>query len=315
MNVLVILTVVCAIRSSECVRFPERRDAPEDEGLELEVDDTRSTRALGPGGFVGGILDTTADEGFTQRGRGRRPSFQTMHSIVPPSRDYELLVNLLVRNNSQLDAAAAAAAGEGDPRRFQDRLTAMLGEMIPQSCWYRGDKYDCALSLTCMLGSRKPLDLCSGGMIWSCCVPHHKLVSAEVTSPAVAAIENATLDFLLNRPLATNNFYDRPPYYPNGGHGPQAPPPYRPLAITTRRPTTSIGTIQEIFHTNNNNNNNNNHNNRPPPYRPDYPAEEDNRPSGSGPSSLNFRGCGELYTRSNRIVGGHSSSFGSHPWQ
>ncbi|KAG5868804.1 hypothetical protein JTB14_032484 [Gonioctena quinquepunctata] len=95
-------------------------------------------------------------------------------------------------------------------------LMEMLGRMIPQSCRFRGLKYECGLSISCVLGGGRPLDLCSGGMIWSCCV-------------------------------------DR-----------------------------------DSAHT--------------PTHRPDVGV-------------LNNASCGELQTRTNRIVGGHSTGFASHPWQ
>lgn len=79
------------------------------------------------------------------------------------------------------------------------------------------------------------------------------------------------LEFLLNRPPPSQNYFDRPPFYPTGGGGGGGDrPPFRPQEITTRRPPPV-----ELYR---------------PPYRPppDFPAEEDNRPSAA--SGLNFRG-------------------------
>jgi hypothetical protein len=47
--------------------------------------------------------------------------------------------------------------------------------IVPNHCWYRGEKYDCALSLTCAIGGKKSMDLCNGGLIWTCCVDRDKV--------------------------------------------------------------------------------------------------------------------------------------------
>ncbi len=45
------------------------------------------------------------------------------------------------------------------------------GKSVPNHCWYRGERFNCGLSLSCVFAGEKPMDLCEGGLVWSCCVP------------------------------------------------------------------------------------------------------------------------------------------------
>lgn len=50
------------------------------------------------------------------------------------------------------------------------KFSFLIFPVIPQTCRYKNKKYECGLSISCVLNGGKPMDLCSGGMIWSCCV-------------------------------------------------------------------------------------------------------------------------------------------------
>lgn len=63
--------------------------------------------------------------------------------------------------------------------------------VIPQSCRFRGLKFECGLSISCVLGGGRPLDLCSGGMIWACCVDKDT-TPPPTHHPDVGVLNNAS---------------------------------------------------------------------------------------------------------------------------
>ncbi|GLH10725.1 Uncharacterized protein GBIM_15633 [Gryllus bimaculatus] len=96
-----------------------------------------------------------------------------------------ILVDLLQKKQN-----ISSMAVDNDPRGIQQGLAELLGQMIPQRCSYRGRRFDCGLSISCVLAGGRPLDLCSGGLIWACCVSADALRPDE--APAAAALANAT---------------------------------------------------------------------------------------------------------------------------
>jgi len=60
--------------------------------------------------------------------------------------------------------------------------------LVPNNCWYRGEKYECSLSISCAVQGRKSMDLCNGGLIWTCCVDRDKI---DRIDPNLGALSDA----------------------------------------------------------------------------------------------------------------------------
>lgn len=68
--------------------------------------------------------------------------------------------------------------------------------VIPRKCNYRGKQYSCSLSVSCVLQGSRALDLCDGGVLWSCCVPQEQ---ADKNFAAEATVKDAECGMVYSR--------------------------------------------------------------------------------------------------------------------
>ncbi|KAF2361969.1 hypothetical protein FHG87_007267 [Trinorchestia longiramus] len=126
---------------------------------------------------------------------GPSSSGQKIHFPSEPDRPYRysrerLPAELAALDDFELDAFFDAI--HRNSSRYARRPTDNFAEAIPQTCWYKSTKYNCGLSVSCVFQGARPLDLCNGGMIWSCCVPRDRVDAVDSNAGIIEDVSKCT---------------------------------------------------------------------------------------------------------------------------